>query len=152
MLLAGAAAGSVFGSGLADKLGRRMALVLSAVPTLIGSVITAATPSLWWMLAGRVTAGVGIGLSSALVPLYLTEVCTVRAEHQVGRESWLYSIPRLHALGFRVCCCKARIRRSSRCVPVSVLFGTISWCSVLQLVSRHTVLVAPALESARKLL
>jgi len=84
MLLAGAAAGSVFGSGLADKLGRRMALVLSAVPTLIGSVITAATPSLWWMLAGRVTAGVGIGLSSALVPLYLTEISPASLRGVIG--------------------------------------------------------------------
>lgn len=74
MLLAGAAFGSLCGSGLSDRLGRRTALILSALPALVGSVLTACTPSILFMMVGRLLAGVGIGLSSALVPLYLSEV------------------------------------------------------------------------------
>lgn len=73
-LLAGAAVGSLAGSGLADSLGRRRAFLLDAIPMLAGPLISATATGLAAMLAGRVLTGVGIGLSSALVPLYISEV------------------------------------------------------------------------------
>lgn len=73
-LLAGAAVGSLAGSGLADSLGRRRAFLLDAVPMLAGPLISASATGLVAMLAGRLLTGVGIGLSSALVPLYISEV------------------------------------------------------------------------------
>ena len=73
-LLAGAAAGSLGGSGLADSLGRRKAFLLDAVPLLAGALLSASATGLAGMVAGRVLAGIGIGLSSALVPLYISEV------------------------------------------------------------------------------
>lgn len=72
-LLAGAAAGSLGGSGLADSLGRRKAFLLDAVPLLAGALLSATATGLAGMVAGRVLAGVGVGLSSALVPLYISE-------------------------------------------------------------------------------
>ena len=73
-LLAGAAVGSLAGASLADSLGRRRAFLLDAVPMLAGPLLSAAATGLAGMLAGRVLTGVGIGLSSALVPLYISEV------------------------------------------------------------------------------
>lgn len=72
--LLGAAVGSLLGSGLADSLGRRKAFLLDAVPLLVGPLLSATATGLTAMLAGRVITGVGIGLSSALVPLYVSEV------------------------------------------------------------------------------
>lgn len=78
-LLAGAAAGSLAGSGLADSLGRRKAFLLDALPMLAGPLLSAVATGLGGMLLGRLVTGVGIGLSSALVPLYISEVCTAFA-------------------------------------------------------------------------
>ncbi len=73
-LLAGAAIGSLSGSTLADSLGRRNAFLANAAPLLAGALLSATATSLAPMVAGRAIAGFGIGLASALVPLYISEV------------------------------------------------------------------------------
>lgn len=72
--LAGAALGSLTGGGFADALGRRASFMLCALPMLVGPLLSATANSLNMMVAGRFLAGVAIGLSSALVPLYISEV------------------------------------------------------------------------------
>ncbi len=74
MCLAGAAIGSISGAGLAEKFGRKGTLVLDTVPLLAGAVVMATATSLNALIAGRVLAGIGIGLASAIVPLYISEV------------------------------------------------------------------------------
>lgn len=73
-LLAGAAVGSLCGSGLADSLGRKTTLLLDAIPLLVGALLAATASSLTGIVAGRIVSGIGIGLASALVPLYISEV------------------------------------------------------------------------------
>jgi MFS family permease len=70
----GAAVGSLLGSGLADSLGRRRAFLLDSAPLVAGPLLSAAATGLTGMILGRVVTGLGIGLSSALVPLYVSEV------------------------------------------------------------------------------
>ena len=72
--LASAAVGSTIGAGLAEKFGRKGTLMLDVVPLLAGALIGATAQSLNAMIAGRVLIGVGIGLASALVPTYISEV------------------------------------------------------------------------------
>jgi MFS family permease len=72
--LAGAAVGSLAGSGLADSLGRRKAFLLDSVPLVAGALLCASATGLTSILSGRVLVGLGIGLSSALVPLFISEV------------------------------------------------------------------------------
>ena len=74
--LAGAAVGSTTGGDLANTLGRRTTLLFDAIPLLVGALLSATATSLAGMIAGRLIVGVGIGLSSALVPLYISEVWT----------------------------------------------------------------------------
>lgn len=73
-LLAGAAVGALSGGGLADALGRRMALIANTVLLISGALLCANANSLNGMLFGRLIAGVGIGVSSGVVPLYISEV------------------------------------------------------------------------------
>ncbi|EFN58991.1 hypothetical protein CHLNCDRAFT_55965 [Chlorella variabilis] len=82
--LLGAAVGSLLGSGLADSLGRRKAFLLDAVPLLVGPLLSATATGLTAMLAGRVITGVGIGLSSALVPLYVSEISPTALRGTLG--------------------------------------------------------------------
>ena len=72
--LLGAAVGSTIGAGLAEKFGRKGTLMLTVIPLLSGALIGATAQSLKAMIVGRVIIGVGIGLASALVPTYISEV------------------------------------------------------------------------------
>jgi MFS family permease len=82
--LAGAAVGSLSGTVLADSLGRIKAFVLDSLPLIIGSALCATSTSSTTMLVGRFVVGVGIGLSSALVPLYISEVAPTSARGKLG--------------------------------------------------------------------
>jgi sugar porter (SP) family MFS transporter len=82
--LAGAAVGSLAGGSLADRLGRRGAFLLCALPMLVGPLISAAANSLELMVAGRAVAGLAIGLSSALVPVYIAEVAPTAQRGTLG--------------------------------------------------------------------
>ena len=88
-LLAGATVGSLGGSTVADALGRRGGLVATSLPLLAGALLCTAAPSLPALLAGRAIAGVGIGLASALVPLYISEVAPARARGALGSANQL---------------------------------------------------------------
>jgi MFS family permease len=52
----------VFG-GISDQIGRRAAMLLGLGASLVGAVLFAVAPDLWWVFAGRVFMGVGVGLS-----------------------------------------------------------------------------------------
>ncbi|QLY34830.1 sugar porter family MFS transporter [Nocardia huaxiensis] len=74
VLLAGAAVGGLCAGRLGDRFGRRSALLLAAVLFIAGGVLAVATPGFGILLAGRIVQGLGIGLSSVIVPLYLSEI------------------------------------------------------------------------------
>jgi MFS family permease len=82
--LAGAAIGSLSGTVLADSLGRIKTFALDSLPLIIGAAICATSTSANAILLGRFLVGVGIGLSSALVPLYISEVAPTSARGQLG--------------------------------------------------------------------
>ena len=73
--LAGAALGSLGGSGVADAVGRRKAFLLDSIPLIVGALLCSMSTGIVSIVIGRAIIGVGIGLSSALVPLYISEVC-----------------------------------------------------------------------------
>lgn len=92
--LAGAAIGSTIGAGLAEKFGRKGTLMLDVIPLLAGALISASATSLNAMIAGRSLIGIGIGLASALVPTYISEVRRpAMDEPRAGRASAPVSAP-----------------------------------------------------------
>lgn len=64
--------------------GRCKAFFLDAVPLIAGSALCAIATSSTEVLAGRFLIGIGIGLASALVPLYITEVAPARIRGTLG--------------------------------------------------------------------
>jgi len=72
--LGGAAAGALFGGRLADMFGRRTLLILTALIFAAGAVLCALATSAGVLFCGRVIVGIGIGLSSSTVPVYISEV------------------------------------------------------------------------------
>ena len=72
--LAGAAVGALLGGRLADRFGRRTLLIFTALIFAIGAVLCATAISTPMLFCGRVIVGLGIGLSSGTVPVYISEV------------------------------------------------------------------------------
>jgi len=73
-VLVGAAVGSLVGGRLADLYGRRGLLFVTAVIFAAGSIVCGLAPSVSALIAGRVIVGLGIGLASGTVPVYISEV------------------------------------------------------------------------------
>ncbi|KAI3425038.1 hypothetical protein D9Q98_008416 [Chlorella vulgaris] len=68
-----AGAASVAGGWLADRLGRRSALLLADVLFTVGAAAMGAAVDQYWLIAGRVLVGLGVGLASVTVPIYIAE-------------------------------------------------------------------------------
>lgn len=77
ILLVGAAIGSFYGGRLADVMGRRKVMRISALFFTIGALACAFAPTLPVLLIARVILGVGLGASSTIVPLYIGEMAPV---------------------------------------------------------------------------
>jgi sugar porter (SP) family MFS transporter len=74
MVLLGATVGAFSGGRFADRFGRRVTLIWTSIVFIAGAMICASAPSLTVLVAGRVVVGLGIGLASNTVPIYISEV------------------------------------------------------------------------------
>lgn len=81
--LYGALIGSVLAFNVADFLGRRRELLLSAILYLVGAVVTACAPNFALMVVGRFTFGVGIGLAMHAAPMYIAETAPSQIRGQL---------------------------------------------------------------------
>ena len=79
-VLIGAMAGAAAAGKLADHFGRRTVIIAAAAVFFVGSIGTGLSPSIEWLIAGRVVIGVAIGFASCVVPLYISEIAP--AEHR----------------------------------------------------------------------
>jgi SP family galactose:H+ symporter-like MFS transporter len=79
MVLVGAAIGALTGGRLADRFGRRRMLIVTSLIFSAGAILCAIATSFEMLLTGRVIVGLGIGLSSTTVPVYISEVSTAQA-------------------------------------------------------------------------
>src|SRR5579871_5420366 len=73
-VLAGAAAGALAGGRLSDLFGRRRLLIATAIIFAAGALVCAFAVTAGMLILGRIIVGIGIGLSSGTVPVYISEV------------------------------------------------------------------------------
>jgi sugar porter (SP) family MFS transporter len=73
-LLLGAMIGAAFAGRLSDRLGRRRLIIIAAVVFTIGALLAALAPTVWVLIAARVTIGLAVGSAALVVPLYLSEI------------------------------------------------------------------------------
>jgi len=85
----GAMLGALTNSIMADKLGRRMCLATSSTSFIIGASIQVASVSMQMMWGGRFVGGIGIGMLSMCVPVYIAEASP---EHTRGQLSTLWQL------------------------------------------------------------
>ena len=73
-LLVGAVVGALSGGPLSDRVGRRPTALLAAVIFGLGALAVAFAPSVAFIIFGRFLLGLGVGLASMIVPLYIAEI------------------------------------------------------------------------------
>ena len=76
ILLVGALAGAGLGAVLVERLGRKGAVLSGGLPSAVGWCLLASGAGPARLLAGRVLAGLGVGVVSVSVPLYTAEIAT----------------------------------------------------------------------------
>lgn len=74
VVLVGAVLGAVGSGRIADRLGRRVLMIITAFIFLVGVLVSAFAPGIAVLIAGRIVVGVGIGVASYLGPLYISEI------------------------------------------------------------------------------
>lgn len=72
--LIGCVAGAVISGYMSDKFGRKWPLLLAAILFTLSALGTGIANSYFMFIVYRVVGGVGIGLASALSPMYIAEI------------------------------------------------------------------------------
>ncbi|NXO17724.1 GTR6 protein, partial [Oriolus oriolus] len=70
----GAAAGGLSTMLLNDCLGRKLSIMFSALPSALGYALLAGAQGLWMLLLGRLLTGYAGGVTSASIPVYISEI------------------------------------------------------------------------------
>lgn len=76
--LVGCIIGVAISGELSDKFGRKKPLMLAALLFLLSALGCSLLPTLPGIIAARVMGGIGIGLASNVVPLYISEIAPAR--------------------------------------------------------------------------
>ena len=73
LLLVGAVIGASIAGRVADQIGRRKTVLITALIFIVGVLLAAFSPSLAVLLIARLVIGVAVGGASMVVPLYIGE-------------------------------------------------------------------------------
>lgn len=69
MFMLGAAAGGLSSMVLNDSLGRKLSIMVSAVPSALGYLLMGSAQDIWMLLLGRLLTGYAGGVTSASIPV-----------------------------------------------------------------------------------
>ncbi|KAI0259680.1 general substrate transporter [Gloeopeniophorella convolvens] len=71
---AGSFGGALLVSYLADLIGRKKTIIISGIVWVIGSILQCAAVDRGMLITGRVISGFSVGMASAVVPVYQSEI------------------------------------------------------------------------------
>jgi len=78
-VLVGAVIGALGSGRITDIVGRKKVIIATSIIFALGSILTGAASSMWFLAASRIILGIAIGISSFAVPLYISEISPVKA-------------------------------------------------------------------------
>ncbi|CAL0322187.1 unnamed protein product [Lupinus luteus] len=81
--------GSIASGKTSDMIGRRYTIVLAAATFLIGALLMGLAPSFPFLISGRIVAGIGVGYSLTIAPVYVAELSPTHT------RGFLTSLPEL---------------------------------------------------------
>ncbi|KAB8072996.1 general substrate transporter [Aspergillus leporis] len=86
----GAIIGSVIVSYISDPWGRRTAIFIGGILATLGAALQAGATTVAMLIAGRVIAGMAVGLMSSVIPVYCSEVSPPRIRGVLGSmQQWM---------------------------------------------------------------
>ncbi|XP_076853854.1 solute carrier family 2, facilitated glucose transporter member 8 [Brachyhypopomus gauderio] len=80
----GAGLGGLLGGWVVERMGRKLTLMFCAMPFIFGFTIMIAAQSHWTLYVGRILTGVASGVTSLVVPLYISEMAHERVRGTMG--------------------------------------------------------------------
>ncbi|KAI8932580.1 hypothetical protein NX059_010085 [Plenodomus lindquistii] len=81
--------GALVSGYLTDKLGRKKAIMVGCLIWIIGSVISCASVNIGMLIVGRFINGISVGICSAQVPVYVSELAPPSKRGRVvGSQQW----------------------------------------------------------------
>jgi len=75
---------SFVGGFVTERFGRRPAILVASVVFTLGSVVMAVSPTKAVLLVGRIVVGMGIGMASMCIPVYMAETSPVELRGFLG--------------------------------------------------------------------
>ncbi|KAJ5702798.1 Major facilitator-type transporter ecdD [Penicillium malachiteum] len=128
ILSAGTFFGALLGGAVAERIGRRLTIMISCLLFAIGVAVQVAATTVASLVAGRVVAGLGVGAVSATVILYVSEIAPRRVRGLlVSVYQWAITLGLLISSGVDQGC-KDIDGRSSYRIPISIQFV---WAAIL---------------------
>uniref|UniRef100_W5KYT8 Solute carrier family 2, facilitated glucose transporter member 6 n=1 Tax=Astyanax mexicanus TaxID=7994 RepID=W5KYT8_ASTMX len=70
----GAAAGGLSAMLMNDRIGRKLSIMISAVPSTAGYLVMGAAQGFWMLLLGRFLTGIAAGITASSIPVYVSEI------------------------------------------------------------------------------
>ncbi|XP_041672808.1 solute carrier family 2, facilitated glucose transporter member 6 [Cheilinus undulatus] len=101
----GAAAGGLGAMLLNDLIGRKLSIMVSAVPSTIGYMLMAGAENLWMLQLGRFLTGVAGGVTAASIPVYISEISHKKVRGALGscpQITAVFGALALYALSLKV--------------------------------------------------
>ncbi|KAK9687838.1 Bifunctional purine biosynthesis protein PurH [Basidiobolus ranarum] len=92
ILAIGGLIGGLCAGTAADKLGRRLTLLLNNFFYIIGAVLVATATTTAQFVIGRVIIGIGCGVGSVVAPMYVAEIATDGARGVLGTMYQLFMV------------------------------------------------------------
>ncbi|KAM3911639.1 solute carrier family 2, facilitated glucose transporter member 8 isoform 1-T2 [Leptodactylus fuscus] len=80
----GAAFGGILGGWIVDRIGRKFSLMLCALPFVLGFTLIISAQNIWMLLGGRVLSGLASGVTSLVVPVYISETSHSKVRGALG--------------------------------------------------------------------
>ena len=77
-VLLGAVIGCLISGKITDLLGRKRIIMVTSVIFMIGAILSGSAPNVHFLIISRLFLGVGIGIASFSVPLYIAEISPTR--------------------------------------------------------------------------
>ncbi|KAK9481599.1 general substrate transporter [Lipomyces starkeyi] len=133
-MAAGSFVGALSSSYLGDKFSRKVAIQGGAIVWCIGAILQSASNGVTMLVAGRAIAGLCIGLTSSLVPIYQSEIAPHKIRgrivvFQMFAITWgiliLYFIQ--YGCSFLDSEAAFRPRCSIQVIPAVILFIGLFW-------------------------
>uniref|UniRef100_H2ZKH7 Solute carrier family 2, facilitated glucose transporter member 8 n=1 Tax=Ciona savignyi TaxID=51511 RepID=H2ZKH7_CIOSA len=81
--------GGVLAGKVTEYIGRKYSSIISGLPFIAGLLLISFAREIWMLFVGRILTGIGLGLISFVVPIYIGEVATSETRGMLGSGNQL---------------------------------------------------------------